>query len=119
MAYAHLAIAKAKYVKIAPRKSRLVADQIRGKDAGEARTILRFSKKKKAAGFITKVLDSAIANAQVTNPSVDVDNLYVSRIFIDKAPYLKRFRAAPRGRGVPILKRYCHITIQLGEREEK
>lgn len=119
MSYAHLAIAKAKYVKIAPRKSRLVADQIRGKDAGEARTILRFSKKKKAAGFITKVLDSAIANAQVKNPQVDVDNLYVSRIFIDKAPYLKRFRAAPRGRGVPILKRYCHITIQLGEREEK
>ena len=119
MAHAHVAVAKAKYIKIAPRKSRLVADQIRGKDAGEARTILRFSRKKKAAGFITKVLDSAIANAQVKHPNIDVDQLYVSRIFVDKAPYLKRFRAAPRGRGVPILKRYCHITIQLGEREEK
>lgn len=104
---------------MAPRKSRLVADMIRGKDAGEARTILRFSKKKKAAWLITKVLDSAIANAQVKHPNVDVDRLYVSRIYVDKAPYLKRFRTAPRGRGMAILKRYCHITIELGEREEK
>ena len=119
MAQENVAIAKGKYIKIAPRKSRLVADQIRGKDAGEARTILTFSKKQKAAGMIAKVLDSAIANAQVKNPNIDVDQLFVSRIFVDKAPYLKRFRAAPRGRGVPILKRYCHITIQLGDREEK
>ena len=116
---AYVAIAKAKYTKIAPRKSRLVADLIRGKDAGEARTILRFSVKQKAAEIISKVLDSAIANAQVKHPNIDVDNLYVSRIYVDKAPYLKRYRAAPRGRGVSILKRYCHITIQLGEREEK
>jgi len=115
----YVAVAIAKYTKIAPRKSRLVADQIRGKDAGEARTILRFSRKKKAAGIITKVLDSAIANAQVKHPNIDVDRLYVARIYVDKAPYLKRFRAAPRGRGIPILKRYCHITIELGEREEK
>ncbi len=117
MAYA--AVAKSKYAKIAPRKSRLVADQIRGKDAGEARTILKFSRKQKAAGIITKVLDSAIANAQVKHPDIDVDRLYISGIFVDKAPYLKRYRAAPRGRGVAILKRYCHITIQLDEREEK
>lgn len=116
---AQVAIARAKYVKIAPRKSRLVADLIRGKDAGEARTILRFSRKQKAAGMIGKVLDSAIANAQVKQPNIDVDRLFVSSIYVDKAPYLKRFRTAPRGRGVPILKRYCHITIQLGEREEK
>lgn len=119
MANESVATAKAKYVKIAPRKSRLVADMIRGKDAGEARTILKFSRKKKAAGMISKVLDSAIANAQVKHPNIDVDQLFVSSIYVDKAPYLKRFRAAPRGRGVPILKRYCHITIQLGEREEK
>lgn len=116
---AHVAVAKARYAKIAPRKSRLVADQIRGKDAGEARTILKFAKKKKAAGIIGKVLDSAIANAQVKNPNIDVDQLYVSTVYVDKAPYLKRYRAAPRGRGVSILKRYCHVTIQLGEREEK
>jgi len=115
----YVAVARSNYAKIAPRKSRLVADQIRGKDAGEARTILRFSRKKKAAGIITKVLDSAIANAQVKHPNIDVDSLYIAQIYVDKAPYLKRFRAAPRGRGVPILKRYCHITIELGEREEK
>jgi large subunit ribosomal protein L22 len=116
---AYVAVAKTKYAKIAPRKSRLMADLIRGKDAGEAQTILRFSPKKKVAGIISKVLDSAIANAQVKHPNIDVDNLYISRIFVDKAPYLKRYRAAPRGRGVAILKRYCHITIQLDEREEK
>lgn len=116
---AHVAVAKARYQKIAPRKSRLVADQIRGKYAGEARTILKFARKHKAAGLIGKVLDSAIANAQVKYPNINVDHLYVLGINVDKAPYLKRFRAAPRGRGVTILKRYCHITIQLGEREEK
>ena len=116
---AYVAVARARYAKMAPRKSKLVVDLIRGKDAGEARSILRFSKNSKASGLVTKVLDSAIANAQVKHPDVDVDRLYVSRIFVDKAPYLKRFRTAPRGRGMAILKRYCHITIELGEREEK
>ena len=115
----NIAFAKGRYLRIAPRKSRLVVDLVRGKDAGEALTILKFSKKKKAAGIITKVLDSAIANAQVKFPNMDVDQLYISQAYVDKAPYLKRFRAAPRGRGVRILKRFCHITIHLGEREEK
>ena len=81
-------------------------------------TILKFSKKQKAAGIVTKVLDSAIANAQVKYPNVDVDKLYVSEAYVDEAPTLKRFRAAPRGRGVRILKRFSHITIHLGEIEE-
>jgi large subunit ribosomal protein L22 len=114
-----IALAKGKYLKIAPSKSRLVADLIRGMDVGEAHTALMFSKKKKASGMFTKVLDSAVANAQVKFPNVDVDKLFVSSIYVDKAPFLKRFRAAPRGRGVRILKRYCHITIHLGEREEQ
>ena len=116
---ASIAVAKGKYMKMSPRKSRLVVDLIRGKDAGEALTILKFSRKRKAAGLVSKVLDSAIANAQVKFPNIDVDKLYISSAYVDKAPYLKRFRAAPRGRGVSILKRYCHITIHLGEREEK
>jgi large subunit ribosomal protein L22 len=115
----HIAVARGKYLKLSPRKSRLVVDLIRGKDAGEALTILKFSKKQKAAGLIAKVLNSAIANAQVKYPNADVDRLYISRIFADKAPYLKRFRAAPRGRGMRILKRYSHVTIYLDEREEK
>jgi large subunit ribosomal protein L22 len=114
-----VAVAKGKYLKISPRKIRLVVDLIRGKDAGEALTILKFTRKRKAAGMIAKVLNSAIANAQVKFPNIDVDNLFVSRVFADKAPYLKRFRAAPRGRGVRILKRYAHVTIYLDEREEK
>jgi len=116
---AHIAVAKGRYLKIAPSKSKLVVDMIRGKDAGEALTILSFSRKKKAAGMVSKVLNSAIANAQVKYPNVDVDKLFISGAYVGKAPYLKRFRAAPRGRGVRILKRYCHITIHLGEREEK
>jgi large subunit ribosomal protein L22 len=116
---ASIAVAKGKYLKMSPRKSRLVVDMIRGKDAGEALTILKFSRKRKAAGLVSRVLDSAIANAQVKFPNIDVDKLYISSVYVDKAPYLKRYRAAPRGRGVPILKRYCHITVHLGEREEK
>lgn len=115
----NIAVAKGKYLKMSPRKSRLVVDLIRGKDAGEAMTILKFSRKRKAARLVSRVLDSAIANAQVKFPNIDVDRLFVSGAYVDKAPYLKRFRAAPRGRGVPILKRYCHITIHLDEREEK
>ncbi|MDY0295771.1 MAG: 50S ribosomal protein L22 [Acidobacteriota bacterium] len=115
----HTAIAKGRYIRISPQKSRLVADLVRGKDAGEALTILNFSRRKKAAGHISKVLNSAIANAQVKYPNLDVDNLYISRIFVDQAPALKRFRPAPRGRGVRILKHYAHITVCLDEREEK
>ncbi|MCK4889434.1 MAG: 50S ribosomal protein L22 [Candidatus Aminicenantes bacterium] len=116
---AEVSISKGKYMKISPQKVRLVADLIREKDAGEAVTILKFSKKKKAADIIYKVLNSAIANAQVKFPNLDVDNLYISKIFADAAPMMKRFRAVPRGRGVRILKRYSHITIYLSEREEK
>jgi len=116
---ANIAVAKGKYLKIAPRKSRLVADLIRGKDAGVAMTLLKFSRKQKAAGIVAKVLDSALANAQVKFPNINVDKLYVSGVFVDKAPFLRRFRSAPRGRGLRFFKRYCHITVQLGEREEK
>ncbi len=112
----HLSIAKSRYVKMTPQKGRLVADLVRGKDAGEALTILRFCKQKKSSGQITKVLNSAIANAQVKFPEVDVDKLYVAKILIDKAPYAKRFRAVARGRGVRILKKYAHITVCLDVR---
>lgn len=115
----YVAVARGRFLKISPQKSRLVVDLIRGKDAGEALTILKFSKKKKDAEAITKVLNSAIANAQVKHPNIDVDRLYISRIFVDKAQYLKRFRAAPRGRGVRIEKKFAHVTIYLDEMKEK
>jgi large subunit ribosomal protein L22 len=113
-----VAVAKGRYLKMSPRKGKLVVDLIRGMDAGEALTTLKFSRKRKDSGIVAKVLNSAIANAQVKFPNIDVDRLYISRIFIDKAPYLKRFRAAPRGRGVRILKKYSHVTIYLDERKE-
>ncbi len=112
-----ISVAKGKYLRISPQKSRLVIDLIRGKDAGEALTILRFSSKKKAAGMILKVLHSAIANAQVKFPNIDVDKLFVTKAFIDQAPVLKRFRTAPRGRGMRILHRFSHISIFLDERK--
>lgn len=106
-----------KYMKIAPQKCRLVADLIRDRYVGEALTILRFSKKKKASAIIEKVLRSAIANAQQKVPSIDVDNLYISKVFINQGPETKRFRPAPMGRAYRILKRMSHVHIFLEERK--
>jgi len=113
-----IALAKGKFLNMSPRKSGLMADLIRGKDAGEALTILKFSRQRKAADLVSKVLRSAIANAQVKYPNLDVDKLFVAKSYVGKAPYLKRFRTAPRGRGMRILKRYCHIAIHLDERKD-
>jgi large subunit ribosomal protein L22 len=106
-----------KYIRIAPQKCQLVADLIRDRYVGEALTILRFSKKKKASSVVEKVLKSAIANAQQKGPNVDVDNLYISKIFVNQGPQMKRFRAAPMGRAVRILKRTSHVHISLEERK--
>jgi large subunit ribosomal protein L22 len=114
-----IAVAKGKYLKISPQKSQLVVNLIKGKDAGEALTILKFSKRKKAANIVTDILRSAIANAQVKFPNIDVDNLYISKTHVGQAPYLKRFRPAPRGRAMRILKRYAHISLYLDERKGK
>jgi large subunit ribosomal protein L22 len=78
--------AVAKHIRIAPRKSRLVADLLRERYVGEALTILNFSKKKKASAIIEKLLRSAVANAQQKNTEVDVDNLFISDIFVNQGP---------------------------------
>ena len=109
--------AAAKYVRISPQKCRLVADLIRDRFVGEALTILHFSKKKKASQIVEKVLRSAIANAQQTGPNVDVDNLFISKVYVDQGPQMKRFRAAPMGRASRILKRSSHVHIFLEERK--
>lgn len=106
-----------KYIRIAPQKCQLVADLIRERYVGEALTILRFSKKKKASYVVEKVLRSAIANAQQKAPNIDVDNLYISKIFVNQGPQMKRFRAAPMGRAARILKRTSHVHISLEERK--
>jgi large subunit ribosomal protein L22 len=114
---AEIAIAKGKFLKISPRKTQLVVNLISGKDAGEALTILRFCRRREAADMVTKVLRSAIANAQVKHPNIDVDQLFVAKTHVGQAPSLKRFRTAPRGRAMRIHKHYSHIYIYLDERK--
>ncbi|HDJ23537.1 MAG: 50S ribosomal protein L22 [Candidatus Aminicenantes bacterium 4484_214] len=113
----YIAQAAGKYIRISPLKARLVADLIRDRYVGEALTILKYSRKKKASSVIEKVLRSAIANAQQKSPNVDVDDLYISRIFIEQGPTWKRFRARAMGRATRILKRTSHVHIFLEEKK--
>jgi len=113
---APLSHAVARFVRMSPQKSRLVADLIRDRLAGEALTILRFSDKKKISAILEKVLRSAIANAQQKSPNVDVDTLYISRIQINGGPVAKRIRPAPMGRAYRVQKRTSHVHIYLNEK---
>jgi large subunit ribosomal protein L22 len=103
--------AEARYVRTAPRKAQLVAEQIRGRPVPEARTILAFMTRD-AARDVEKVLSSAVANAEA-NHDLDADELYVSIATVGAGPTLKRWRARARGRVARIKKRTCHITIAL------
>ena len=105
--------AKLRYARISPQKCRLVADQIRGQEVGQALKILRFSPKK-AAHLLRKVLESAIANAE-HNHGADIDELKVSTVDIGMAPIYGRYRARAKGRGNRILKRNSHITIKVAD----
>ncbi len=107
--------ASSKYIRISARKARLVVDLIRGKDVAEAQQILDYSDKA-AARVVSKILNSAIANAEHNN-GLNADELYVSRAFVDEGPTLKRFRPRAMGRATRINKRTCHITLVLDERE--
>ena len=99
--------------RISAQKVRLVADQVRGMDVGNATNLLAFSDKK-AAHIVKKVLLSAVANAE-NNLGADVDELRVSKIFVDDGPVLKRMHARAKGRGNRISKRTSHITVVVGE----
>ncbi|MCC5859754.1 MAG: 50S ribosomal protein L22 [Ectothiorhodospiraceae bacterium] len=105
--------AKLRFARISPQKARLVADQIRGQSVGSALQILEFSPKK-GAGIIRKVLMSAIANAE-HNDGADIDELKVSRVFVDEGPTYKRIQARAKGRANRILKRTSHITVEVAE----
>jgi large subunit ribosomal protein L22 len=109
--------AEARYVRTAPRKAQLVAEQIRGRPVPEARTILAFMTRD-AARDVEKVLSSAVANAEA-NHGLDGDELYVSAATVGAGPTLKRWRARARGRVARIKKRTCHITIALSLPEEQ
>ena len=104
--------AKLKHARISPQKCRLVADQVRGKPVEQALQLLTFSPKK-AASIIKKVLESAIANAE-HNKGADIDELKVSRIFVDEGPTMRRWKARAKGRVNHILKRTSHVTVMVG-----
>jgi large subunit ribosomal protein L22 len=103
--------AEAKYVRTAPRKAQLVAEQIRGRPVPEARAILAFMTRD-AARDVEKVLASAVANAEANHGLVG-EELYISLATVGAGPTIKRWRARARGRVARIKKRTCHITIAL------
>ena len=105
--------AQAKYVRMSPRKARLVAEHIRGRSVPEARAVLAFTSRE-AAGALEKVLQSAVSNAE-SNHGIAEDRLYVKATYVDGGPVLKRWRARARGRVARIRKRTCHITVMLAE----
>ena len=110
------AMAFAKMIRTSPRKLNLVAQSIRGKEASTALAELTFSKRR-VAGEVRKVLQSAIANA-ANNHELDVDRLYVAQAFVGKAMVMRRFRARARGRVGRIEKPWSNLTVVVREREE-
>jgi ribosomal protein L22 len=103
--------ASARYVRIAPRKARLIADQVRGMHIEKARALLQFSPRG-AAKDIHKLIDSAAANAE-NNHDLIGDEMRVSSITVDEGPTLRRFRPRAMGRATPINKRTSHIAVAL------
>lgn len=108
--------ATAKYVRVSPRKARVVLDQVRGKDVVRAREILRFSERA-ISETIEKVLNSAVANAE-NNHGMSTTNLVVKACYADEGPTLKRIRPRAKGSASRIRKRTSHITIIVAPREE-
>ena len=104
--------AKHRFARIAPRKVRLVADMVRGRDVQDALNILKFTHNR-AAGMISKILTSAIASAN--EAEADMDVLFIQEIRVDEGPTMKRFRPKDRGRAHSILKRTSHIIVAVDE----
>lgn len=107
--------ATAKYIRTSPRKLRLVVDAVRGKRVEDALAVLRFMPSP-SARTVAQVVKSAAANAE-NNYEMTPDDLVITQIFVDKSRTFKRFRAGPRGRVKPILKRSSHITVVVQEEE--
>ncbi|MCI0478273.1 MAG: 50S ribosomal protein L22 [Anaerolineales bacterium] len=107
----------AKYIRMSPRKVRLVADLVRGKRVDDAIGILKMTPKE-AARAVEKAVNSAAANA-TNNYGLVREDLWITKIFADEGPTLKRMKAGARGRYKPILKRSAHITVGVTERAAK
>ena len=114
-----IAFAKLTNIPSSPRKMRLVADMVRGKEVFRALGILKFSNKE-AAARLEKLLRSAIANWEAKNErKAESGELYISTLFVNPAPMLKRLRPAPQGRGYRIRKRANHVTIVVDTIDKK
>jgi ribosomal protein L22 len=108
--------ASSRYVRVAPRKARLVADQVRGLQIDRARALLQFSPRG-AAQDIGKLIESAAANAE-NNHDLVADEMRVAEITVDEGPTLRRFRPRALGRATPINKRTSHIAVALSPEED-
>jgi len=106
--------ATARFMRVSPRKARLVVDRIRGKNISDAKTVLSLANKA-CARTVKKVLESAVANAAQTGV-IDTDILFVKKAYVDGATSLKRFRPAPMGRAHRYRRRTSHITIVVDEK---
>ncbi len=106
--------ATAKYIRIAPRKLRIVMNLIRGKKVSDAFAILKFTPKV-GSEVVEKVLRSAVANAEHNN-DMNVDNLFVSSCYVDQGPTLKRIHPRSRGQAFKILKHSSHVTVCVSEK---
>ena len=108
------ATATLRYLKMSPQKVRLVADLVRGKKVEEALNILRFTNKT-CAKDLEKLLRSAVANAENKETGADVDELVVSKIYVNEGPREKRVQPAPMGRAYRIQKRQAHVTVHVSD----
>ncbi len=108
------ALAKHLFAQSSAQKTRLVADQIRGLPIDKALELLTYSPKK-AAVLVKKVVDSAIANAE-NNEGADIDDLSITKIFVNEGPTMKRVMPRAKGRADRIKKRSCHITVVVSDR---
>jgi large subunit ribosomal protein L22 len=107
------AFAKHRHARTSAQKARLVADQIRGLHVEKALEVLAYSQRK-GADLVKKVLESAIANAE-HNEGADIDELTVSKVFVDEGPTMKRIKTRAKGRADRIFKRSSHITVVVSD----
>ena len=108
--------ASARFVRVTPMKARRVVDLVRGMRADEAAAILRYAPQA-AAEPVRKVIESAVANAE-NNEGLDPDSLYITQVFVDEGPTMKRYRPRAHGRAYRIRKRTSHITVVVEPRFE-
>ena len=108
--------AQARYVRVSPRKARIVVDLVRGKSVAQAQEILRFTNRG-IAETVEKVLNSAVANAELNN-HLRAESLIVKKAYVDEGPTMKRIRPRAKGSAARTRKRTSHITIVVAPREE-